>query len=193
MELESSEQVQLSACAAGQLSEYVDGQLNGGARREFADATSETQESGADLDEGSAYLDDSVVEFTPQSVACGLCKGAASLSAEGSVDAPKCRVSGSCELEWTKKYPHAYRTADGGMPTSGLICGAELGCTALIKFVDTDGSLQPEVVAGVCLIVERGAHWLETREKALQSAVLFDPEAGIAAFDGEGSGREATE
>jgi hypothetical protein len=178
------------SCAASQLEKLVDTRINGSARQEFADATSALQEAGADLGEGSAYLDESEITFTPQSVACGLCKGVAVLSRLGAIDAEGCRISGMCEFEWAKRYPHEYISADG--TTAGqLICGAEIDCSALVGLQEhsADAPL-PIIRSGVCELAERGDNWKLRAASAITSAGLTAPEAGIAAFDGQGSGRE---
>ncbi|MGF7228732.1 MAG: hypothetical protein ACQR33_01985 [Candidatus Saccharibacteria bacterium] len=173
-----------SPCAAVRLANHVDNQINGGALREFADATSALQESGADLGEGSAYLHDGSVSFTEQSVACGLCKGIATLSTEGSIDAKRCPVSGSCEVEWVERYPDNYRDEDGALTAKRLVCGAEIGCDALINLVDTEGALGFSV-HGTCELAWRGDRWQATRDMELRNTVCSDPDRGIEKFDGE--------
>lgn len=178
-------------CAAAELATLVDEQINEGARLEFADATSALQETG-DMDQGSAYLVAGEMYFTPKSVNCGICRGTAKLCRDGAVEADGCVVSGSCEMEWAKRYPDNYRADDGGAPADPLICSAEIGCSALIAMVsvDGDGRLVPNLTRGVCELADRGDNWVSRREDAVQSEMLVAPEAGIQAFDGAGSGRE---
>jgi hypothetical protein len=176
-------------CAATQLARAVDEQINHGARQEFADATSVTQESGADLGEGSAYLDDRAVEFTPQSVACGLCRGVAELSRDGSVTAANCDTTGLCEIEWAKKYPEKYR--DLAQPGKWSICGAEIACSAVIAAKSGEnGTVEPYVKNGICKLAFQGDNWQERRDDAVSTTPLVLPEHGIPRFDGAGSGRE---
>mgnify|MGYP001043111402 CR=1 FL=1 len=178
-------------CQAVQLANYVDQQINGGAREEFADATSVTQEPGADLGEGSAYADSSDVNFVVRTLGCDACNGFASLSYDGSVRAPKCYVSGSCELEWAQRYPDRYETPGGGSSTRQLICGAEIGCMARIALSSRNGRPVPTLAHGTCELAERGDNWQARREDAIREQDPVDPELGIEVFDGEGSGREA--
>lgn len=182
--------VRSDVCAATQLGEYVDEQINGGARQEFADATDETQESGADLGEGSAYLDDSEISFTPVTVICGVCRGMANLEEDGSVDASGCRISGMCELDWATKYPAQYADMQAGGKGTHLRCGAEIGCSALIGMRARGDERRAVLRAGVCQITQRGADWLARRDESLKVEPLVAPEAGIPEFDGQGSGRE---
>lgn len=178
------------ACAAFELRQFVDRQINFGALREFADATDKLQEPGADLDEGSAYLDGGEVAFKPRAAACTSCLGVAYLSRDGSVQADTCGLTGQCEFEWAKKYPQEYRDIQNGAMNGQLGCGAEIGCCALIGMVDQNGTCAPILLRGTCQVAERGHNWRARRNNALAEEELIAPEAGIPVFDGADSGRE---
>jgi hypothetical protein len=181
-------------CAAGFLGELVDKALNQGAIAEYEEATDALQEPGADLGEGHAYLDSGEVTFTAQSAICGICRGRAELSPEGSVTAEKCQSSGSCELEWVSRYPQSYNDEDGHPTTSGqLNCSAEIPCSARIAMLDARGQSNPTVVDGVCQIAARGKDWQKRGYADAYNSSLVKPENGIPEFDGVGSDREARE
>ena len=178
-------------CAAAQLAQLVDQQINGGAQREFDDATSELQESDADQGHGSAYLDGSVVEFEPKEVNCGMCRGTAMLYRDGSVEAEACKVTGNCELEWAKKYPAEYRDLQTDQKTGSLVCSAEVTCSALIGMCPgANNKLTAILQAGICELAMRGDAWQARRDESLGYEKVVNPDTGIPEFDGAGSGRE---
>src|SRR5688572_13438593 len=182
--------VELLSCAAADYVRYVDARRNEMAILEAADATDETQESGADLDEGSAYLDldEPPKIFRDQSVICGICKGKVRLFSEGSVLAAKCMVSGSCEVDWIKKYPEKYEDGHGALTVSRLICGArEIECTARIALAHVGGNVEPTVTGGTCYVVDRGNNWQAERDQSIRKAKCVLPEAGVQKFDGDES------
>lgn len=181
------------ACAAAEYARFVDERLNVAAIREFREATSETQESGADLGEGSAYLDTTPVRFTAQSVTCGVCNSLVELSRAGWIRAADCPISGSCELLWAKMYPDNYKNESGEINVGKLLCGAEIGCKARIGWKNTDDGIKPAVISRACEVEKRGCDWRKRCDDAVSSAVLVDPDRGIEKFDGEGSGREQVE
>jgi len=182
---------EMLTCKAGELKRHVDKRLNLGAINEAADATSATQESGADLGEGSAYLTDDV-EFAERTLPCNLCGGTAELSGDGSVRAKHCPASGSCEIEWAGRYPENYKRSDG-QPINELICRAvEIGCRALVALTDQNGKpAAPVLTFGICELAFRGDNWQKRRADKDHEEEPVDPEDGIEVFDGEGSGREA--
>ncbi len=174
-------------CAASVLIRFVDREMNAAAKSEAADATDELQELGADLYEGSAYLDDEVApKFDEQSVFCGVCKGRAILFESGNVAAPSCSVSGSCEVDWVKKYPDSYRDKQGNLAVRQLLCGArEIDCGAKLKLADADGGIVPTVTRGICYVENRGLHWRQERDRSIREEPCMRPDTGIPAFDGE--------
>ncbi len=182
--------VELLSCAAADYVRYVDERRNEMAILEAAEATDETQEFGADLDEGSAYLDldEAPKIFRDQSVICGICKGRARLFDDGSVEAAKCMVSGSCEVDWVKKYPEKYKDEHGALTMSRLICGAgEIECTARIVLAEVDGNVEPTVTGGMCYVVDRGNNWRAERDLSIHEEKCVRPETGVEVFDGDES------
>lgn len=180
----------MAGCAAAGFAELVDSQINGGARQEAADATSDLQDFGADLGEGHVYLDDSALEFEPQSALCGLCKGVVRLHEDGSVDAPHCGTLGMCETEWAKKYPEAYRDVANGAMGGRIQCWTELGsCAILCIQNDPNGDLR-FTTQGICEVDYRGTRWREEMRRSLKKEMKVYPEDGIPKFDGLDSGRE---
>lgn len=175
------------ACAKAQLSRYVDHQINRAAIIESVNATSATQEPGADLGEGSAYLDNTTIALTALSAACNICLDTVELSTSGSIDAPKCLISGSCEIEWATRYPEQYSAEN---TASRLVCDVEVDCLALIALHQTNGKLGLTLEAGVCEVAARGDNWRKRCALEINSMECTPPEQGIEEFDGEGSGRE---
>lgn len=179
--------LELPTCEASRFSKVVDEKLNAGARQEFDDVMQREFDgldgplpSDIDQGEGNAYLDpiDSEVEFKPQSAVCGLCRGVAALSRDGSVSADKCRSSQMCEMEWAKKYPEEYiDVVDKG----GALCSVEVDCSAFIG-MNNDGT--PKLLRGYCQLALRGDAWQKRRSDVGRREPTIDPSAGIPEFDG---------
>ncbi len=163
----------------------VDDALNGAAVREAQQSTSELQEPGADLGEGSACLDDTPVIFRAGSADCGLCEGRVSLYAKGMVVAKRCLVSGSCELDWVQNYPQNYVDENGNPKVGALPCGAEVRCKAVIGLERAeDGTvLNISVVRGVCQVTDNGRRWQQVRDYAIEHEPKNWPKADLPASD----------
>jgi hypothetical protein len=181
-------------CEKAELLCYVDSLVNDGAIREFEDASDELQPDGADLGEGHAYLDSlHTIEFTPESIVCGVCRNRAELSETGSVSAPGCKVSGECEQYWVAEHPENYRDfVPRGNKGGRLICAAkEINCGAQIQLNRGPGDTITATVAGEgCMMVKNGANWRQKALAAFRGQELEDPDAGIETFDGLDSGRQ---
>jgi hypothetical protein len=154
------------ACASAYLGAIVDSALNGDAREEARHATSETQGIGSEPVEYEVFNSFEEVKFKAQEILCRLCHNMVSLSTDGSIEAPDCSVSGSCEYSWARLYPGAYLDDDGEpvaqkLPCSGDICGALLGLTK-----GDDGGLAASIIVGSCPIDVKGSR--QAMEEGLQ-------------------------
>jgi len=188
--------VQQPGCAAAPYLRYVDEAINKDARREYEEATSELQPEGADLGEGSAYVSEveTPITFDVVSSACTMCEGRAALLPNGSVAAPRCPVSGTCEVEWARANPQNYIKEDGSLMANQLPCRVELGCKALIGFKKTSDGFEPFIEYGECRVDTQGRDWVARYHQAVGKIKVIDPEKiGVEKFDGEGSGREDEE
>jgi hypothetical protein len=175
-------------CAAVPYLLYVDEVNNVDARKEFSNATNALQQPGADLGEGSAYVTKAEkVCFSTRSSDCQMCEGVATLLYDGSVSAPRCPISGTCEIAWAKNNPDNYTKEDGSLMAPLLPCQVELGCGALVGFNETDTGLTPYIAHGECKVDAQGCDWRGRYLRELPMVKLAAPEAGIEEFDGEGS------
>jgi hypothetical protein len=178
-------------CAAAYLGAMVDAELNRDAINEAACATDALQGIGSGPQEYKVFNTFGEVSFEPQEMLCQLCRDKVSLSADGSIDAPDCSPSGSCEVLWATMHPDEYLGADGEPLARKLPCrgggGGSGTCGVLVGLKKgSDDSLDVSALVGVCPIDVNGDR--SAMEKGLQTLAKAQPrvwgENEIEPYDG---------